>query len=271
VQLAAWLTPQPDTHAPWVLLLHGWLGDAQASYVLSLGAALHAQGYQVARLTLRDHGDTEHLNEGVFHSCLLDDVLSVALRLQQDYDMRDLSLAGFSLGGNFALRTAAAAPRSGLAVRKVVAVCPALDPLACDTALANGLPIYAQYFLAKWKRSLRRKQKLFPYRFDFSPWLGLPSITALTDALVKHYVGFADYRAYYQGYSVVDTALANITMPCEVLLSADDPIVPVVDAARLPTHPLLRVTSTPYGGHCGFITGWRAARWTDDWVVNKLA
>ncbi len=270
VRLQAWLTPQPDQRAPWVLLLHGWLGDAHANYVLSLGAALHAQGYQVVRLNLRDHGGTEHLNEGVFHSCLLDDVLSVALRLQQDHDMQDLSMAGFSLGGNFALRCAAHAARVGLVLRKVVAVCPALDPLACDTALTTGVPVYARYFLAKWKSSLRRKQQLFPHRYDFTPWLELPTLTTLTDALVKRYVGFADYQAYYAGYSVLGPVLATLTTPCDVLLSDDDPIVPSQGALQLPSNQLLRVMHTQHGGHCGFITGWRSARWVDQWVIDRL-
>lgn len=271
VRLSGYLSLQNDRQSRWVILLHGWLGDASSSYVLSLGAALYAQGYHVVRLNLRDHGGSEHLNPGVFHSCLLDDVLSVVRNLQQRYEMRDLSMAGFSLGGNFALRVAAKASTQGISLRQVAAICPAVDPYACDVALTNGLPIYAQYFLHKWKQSLRRKQQLFPDRYDFTPWLGCRSITDLTDGLVRRYVGFAGAREYYAGYSLLGETLQQLDVPSQILLSADDPIVPVSDAQRLPMRKSLQITQTQYGGHCGFITGWWPERWSDEWAVAALA
>ena len=51
------------------VLIHGWEGSANSLYVLSAAAYLHARGVEVFRLNLRDHGDTHHLNEDIFHSC----------------------------------------------------------------------------------------------------------------------------------------------------------------------------------------------------------
>ena len=66
-----------------VVLLHGWEGSANSLYVLSLGQYLFDRGYDVLRLNLRDHGDSHHLNEGIFHSCRIAEVVG-AVRCIQD-------------------------------------------------------------------------------------------------------------------------------------------------------------------------------------------
>ena len=38
-----------------VMIIHGWLGSADSSYVLSTAHTLQTAGFHVARLTLRDH------------------------------------------------------------------------------------------------------------------------------------------------------------------------------------------------------------------------
>ncbi|MEO7774059.1 MAG: alpha/beta fold hydrolase, partial [Steroidobacteraceae bacterium] len=92
-----------------VVLLHGWEGSADSMYILSLGQHLLLAGYAVVRLNLRDHGDTHHLNQDLFHSCRIEEVMGALLALQRQMQERALHLAGFSLGGNFFLRATALA------------------------------------------------------------------------------------------------------------------------------------------------------------------
>lgn len=256
--------------APWVILLHGWLGDAHSSYVLSLGTCLYARGYSVLRLNLRDHGGSEHLNPGLFHSCLLDEVVDAVRIFQQQQHIADLSLAGFSLGGNFALRVAARAHHAGIQLRQVVAICPALNPHASDAVLATGPAIYRHYFLSKWKRSLQRKQQLFPDRYDFAAALTTSSITELTERLVRQHAGFSSARDYYDGYSLLGDTLSELCVPSRLLIAEDDPIVPAGDARYLPDNPHLQITSSRFGGHCGFIASWSGRRWVNQWVIESL-
>ena len=65
---------------------------------------LFAAGFDVFRLNFRDHGDTHHLNPGLFHSCRLEEVVHALADLQDRLQARRWCLAGFSLGGNFSLR-----------------------------------------------------------------------------------------------------------------------------------------------------------------------
>lgn len=265
VRLTGWCSPQTTSAArqPWVVLLHGWLGSADSTYVLSLGALLYARGYNVFRLNFRDHGDSHHLNPGLFHSCLLDEVVHAVRAVQTRYDAQSLALAGFSLGGNFALRVAAQAPQAGLSLRRVVAISPAINPHATDVALAAGPPMYRQYFLKQWQQVLRLKQQSFPQQYDFDALLHSRSVTEVTAKLIASYSNFRDLTDYYDGYSLLGARLQNLTVPAHIVAALDDPIVPAADLEHLPQGGQLQITTTRHGGHCGFFTRMRGERWID--------
>lgn len=274
VRLTGWCSRQTTTAITdhrWVVLLHGWLGSADSTYVLSLGALLYERGYNVFRLNLRDHGDSHHLNAGLFHSCLLDEVTNAVRAVQVRYDAKHLSLAGFSLGGNFALRIAAQAPQVGLELQRVVAISPAINPHATDAALAIGPPIYRQYFLANWKQTLRLKQQSFPKHYDFDDLLQSRSVTELTGKLIRNYSSFGTLSEYYNGYSLLGARLRNLRTPAHIVAALDDPIVPAADIEHLPNIANLKILTTERGGHCGFFERLRGARWIDNKVAQLLS
>src|SRR5215467_13237813 len=76
IRLLGMHTPAPAASRGLAILLHGWEGSAEATYVLSVGATLHAAGFDVFRLNFRDHGDTYALNRELFHSCRIDEVVA---------------------------------------------------------------------------------------------------------------------------------------------------------------------------------------------------
>ena len=82
--------------------MDGWAAPISAT--LSTAHALQNAGFHVARLTLRDHGGTADLNEGLFHSAMTDEVVAAAEFIMDDFGCNTAGLVGFSMGGNFALR-----------------------------------------------------------------------------------------------------------------------------------------------------------------------
>ena len=115
--LAQRATPERLGRAPasrLAVLLHGWEGSADSLYVLSLGQQLLDRGFEVVRLNLRDHGESHHLNQEIFHSCRIAEVVGAVQRLQALNPGQGLNLVGFSLGGNFCLRVGARAAAAGL-------------------------------------------------------------------------------------------------------------------------------------------------------------
>lgn len=252
------------------VLLHGWEGSANSLYMLSLGQHLFAQGFDVVRLNLRDHGDSHHLNPGIFHSCRIDEVVGAVGRLQALYPQQALHLVGFSLGGNFCLRVAARARAAGIELARVVAVCPVLDPAHTMARLESGWVLYRRYFLWKWRRSLRRKQAAWPDIYDLTEALRLGTLTEMTAHLVTLFGDYPTVSDYLRGYAVVDGALAGIVHPTRIIAAADDPIIPAADLARLARPPALEITCTPLGGHCGYYEGGRGSTWIEREVLATL-
>jgi hypothetical protein len=251
------------------ILLHGWEGSAEATYVLSLGSLLLSRGYDVVRLNLRDHGATHHLNREIFHSCRLAEVVGATRALAQRFPGARLYLAGFSLGGNFMLRVAAD-PQAPEGVVGAVAVSPVLDPEVTLEALEAGPAIYHRSFVKRWSRSLRRKQRAWPEVHDFNAMLRLGRLRSMTAGLVAACTEFPSLAAYLDGYAVTGDRLSTLRVPATVLLAEDDPIVPAGDLSRLAASPLLTVVRTRYGGHCGFTSGVAGPSVADQFVLQQF-
>lgn len=250
------------------VLIHGWEGSSDSLYLMSTGAYLQARGYDVLRLNLRDHGPSHHLNPGLFHSNRINEVVGAVRRIQDMTPDLPLFLAGFSLGGNFALRVALRAPARNIRLRQAVAVCPVLEPAHTLAALENGWSLYRTYFLAKWRRSLRKKEQAFPDLYDFDDIEAYRTLTDLTAYFVEYYSGFPDLRSYLKGYSLTGDVLASLEVPCRIIASRDDPIIPAEDIERIARPGSLTVTLTEHGGHCGYIETFSMRSWAERQIAD---
>ena len=252
------------------ILVHGWEGCADSTYLVSTGELLHRAGYAVARLNLRDHGGTHDLNEEIFHANRIDEVVGAVAALSSAIPHRRLFLIGFSLGGNFALRVGLRAPGEGLAIDRIVAVNPALDPPSTLMAI-DRYPLYRRHFLQRWRRSLERKQEAFPERYDFTAVQSLQTVRALSEQVIPRYTPFATLDEYFAGYTLRGEHLAEIGVPTTIVTAADDPIVSIVDFRTLPRTPALSVEIQPSGGHCGYILGPTLRSWLESRIATILA
>ncbi|MFZ5565173.1 MAG: YheT family hydrolase [Thermodesulfobacteriota bacterium] len=272
VRLQGFYSPQPDEAGRGlVILIHGWEGSADSMYLVSAAGCLYNQGLDVFRLNLRDHGNSHHLNPGLFHSCRIDEVTGAVKRICADLSGgRPAFLAGFSLGGNFALRVALRAPGRGFVLDKVVAVCPVLHPPTSMASLESGWFGYHYYFIRKWKQSLRKKQALFPDLYDFNDPAIFKSLSSITACMVKKHTDFPDLLTYLNGYAITGDVLAGLSVSCHIIASKDDPIIPSRDYKNLARPQSLTITLTDRGGHCGFLTGPGMRSWADKALASIL-
>jgi len=270
VRLLGHFSAQAGQSRGLVALLHGWEGSAAASYVLSTGGLLYDAGFDVFRLNFRDHGDTFALNRELFHSCRIDEVVGAVRRITADHPAPRTFLVGHSLGGNFALRVAARAPAAGIELTRVVAICPVLRPQSTMRALEEGLWVYREYFLRRWRRSLLAKAECFPDLYDFGDLRRLSTLTATTEFFATRYAGFPDLDTYLAGYAVTGDALAKLAVPTRIIAAADDPVIPIEDLADIAITDNLTVDVFPRGGHCAFIENYRLRSWLDRAVLAEL-
>lgn len=260
-----------DQARPLVVLIHGWEGCVDSLYLLSAASALYQAGFDVFRLHLRDHGPTHHLNRALFHANRLQEVVNALADLQARTTPSRFFLAGFSLGGNFALRVAAT-DNTSLHLDAVIGVSPVLEPKHTLIALEEGLPLYRSYFLKKWRRSLGNKARHYPDLVDLRELQALPNnMTRMTEYFVARHTDYPSPDAYFNGYALTDDRLDQIRMPTWLVMADDDPVNPVADLDRVQGNALLRVVRTRYGGHCGFIADWRLNSWVDGFLVQRFA
>src|SRR5258708_2468359 len=93
-------------NCPTLLALHGLNGSSDAHYMRGLASKAFARGMNVVRLNQRNCGGTEHLSAGLFHSGLTADAARVVHELATVDGLPAIAIAGYSLGGNLALKLA---------------------------------------------------------------------------------------------------------------------------------------------------------------------
>jgi predicted alpha/beta-fold hydrolase len=263
-------TVQPKSRGL-AVLFHGWEGSVDSTYVLQTGSRLLADGWDIFRLNFRDHGDSHSLNEALFHSCRIDEVIHALGDIAQRWPARPMAIAGFSLGGNFALRAALQTSRFGIPLSYVLAVCPIVDPGEGLFSLEESAPwFYQAYFMHKWRRSLQAKQAAFPQHEYFELTELKQNLRGLTEAMVLRHTDFKTLQQYLDGYSVAGDALMAMQIPATILTARDDPVIPVNAFERLQVPANVELDIAEHGGHCGFIRGYGMTSFTDDYIAARF-
>tara|TARA_R110001583_G_scaffold22377_7_gene84023 strand:- start:25084 stop:26088 length:1005 start_codon:yes stop_codon:yes gene_type:complete len=250
------------------IILHGWEGSSDSSYVLSCGQKLLDDGFDVFRLNLRDHGQSHHLNKALFNSSRLEEVLESVKYICQHFGGEHNILCGYSLGGNFSLRVANVAREEQVPLHQVIAISPLLHPHTTMFALNNGVPIYEKYFVKKWKRSLFTKLKYHP-EYNYAEKLKtLKSLDDMNDYFVASQTEFKSTLAYFDAYSILGDALSKLSIPTTIITSRDDPMIPSEQLDKLYPSDWLSIDLQNHGGHCAFIKNWKFESWVSERIVE---
>jgi len=241
---------------PLLILLHGLEGSSTAHYMRGIADKAYRDGFNVIRLNQRNCGGTEHLADGLYHSGLTHDARVVLDDAVQRERISSVVVAGYSLGGNLALKLAGdfgdAAPA---ALRGVAAVSPVLDLEACVQALEGPANMVYQWnFVRGLKARMRRKHQCFPDRFPVDRLDSIRTVRQFDAAFTAPHFGFASAEDYYHRASAL-RVVDRIRVPALVITAEDDPFVPAgpFRRAELTGNPFVRLHITRHGGHCGFL------------------
>jgi uncharacterized protein len=262
--------PDPKT-CPGMILVHGLEGSSDSNYMLGTAEKAFVAGFNVVRLNQRNCGGTEKLTPTLYNSGLSGDYRAVVKELIERDGLSEIFAVGFSMGGNLVLKMAgdmgADAPAQ---LRGVMAICPSLNLASCADAV--GAPrnfIYQWHFVKRLKGRMRYKASLYPDLYVVDGMRGIRSVRKFDDAITAKYCGFESAADYYAKSSASRVAAA-IRVPALVLISQDDPMIPIEpfrDPALL-GNPSIQVLETRYGGHCAYIAkGDRPDRF---WAETKI-
>jgi len=259
----------PLARSALVILLHGWEGSSRSAYMVTTAANLLAQGFDVLRVNLRDHGDSHHLNRELFNSTRSPEVASALQGFIDDETYQTIFLAGFSLGGSFALRIAADRGEE-LGLKACIAIAPPTDPAHAMDALNTGFFAYERYFFKRWHESLRRKLECFP-ELDYAADLArAKSLDDLNRLFIPSHTIYERVEDYFAAYALVDDRLSSMALPAYLIAAEDDPIIPIADLARIEPIENLHIETCSYGGHCGFIQNLAAHSWAETRIQQLL-
>lgn len=272
VRLTGMHSRQPESVSPrgLALLIHGWEGCHDSVYLYSMACALYEAGYNVFRLNLRDHGGTHHLNEELFHSARMDEVLGAVRTVQAMDGAQPLYVIGFSLGGNFALRVGLQGPAKGVNPALSIGISPAINPGATLQAIDDGPFLFRMYFLDKWRKTLDAKKAAWPH-YDFSDFLPMKRFVDITAKFVEEYTEYGKYENYLAQYTLTPEMLMASPSPLAVITSQDDTVIPFHHFDGLAVKgSVVSYLPTAHGGHCGFIENLRLSCWAENRVLELL-
>ncbi|HLU48476.1 MAG TPA: alpha/beta fold hydrolase, partial [Planctomycetota bacterium] len=121
-----------------VVLIHGLAGCHESAYLVRVAAKLVRRGMRAVRLNLRGCGSGAGLARGIFHSGQSDDLRQTIEALRARGQGSRVSVIGFSLGGNIALKLAGELGERGPElVDRVLAVCPPADLERCANLISR--------------------------------------------------------------------------------------------------------------------------------------
>jgi predicted alpha/beta-fold hydrolase len=187
---------------------------------------------------------------------LTHDPLFVMRELIRTEGVRQLAVAGYSLGGNLTLKLAGELGADELPELKAVcAVSPTMDLAACVEALERKSNLAYEFnFVRNLKARMRRKAAAYPDSFPLDPLPRIWTVRQFDEAYTAPHHGFQDASDYYHRASAL-RVVEHIRVPALILTAEDDPFVPTRpfydEAVR--RNPAITVVVTPHGGHCAFV------------------
>jgi len=254
-----------------LVMVHGLEGSSDAGYARSLAQAALLAGWATHRFNMRSCGGTERSSgKTLYHSGQTSDLLAVIRQLPNS---TPVFLAGFSLGGNVALKLAGELGDSAKdLIAGVAAVSTPIDLAACARRLQHPSNfIYARRFLKRLKERIRLKEQLSPGSFHLEELPGVKTIYQFDDRFTAQSFGFGTADNYYASQSS-NQFLDRIRVPTLLVQAKDDPLIPfeVYRHPAFSSNPYLRLVTVEQGGHLGFLSSRPPRFWLDrillDWM-----
>jgi predicted alpha/beta-fold hydrolase len=255
-----------------LVIWHGMEGSTASAYMLTTADKAFRAGFNVVRVNFRNCGGSEHLSPTLYHGGLTSDLRVVIDELIARDGLTRIFIAGFSLGGNMALKLAGEYGDNPPAeVKAVCTVSPSISMRAsCDLLMRRRNWIYQQDFLRRLRHRIRVKEKLFPDLYDSTGLGRIRSIEQFDNRYIAPMFGFENADDYYAKASSLPF-IGRIRIPTLMIHSQDDPFIPFgpLRDPSIAANPYVLMIATEHGGHVAFMS----ANPRDEdrfWAENRL-
>lgn len=236
------------------ILLHGLEGNAQRVYIKGQAKILVENGWDVVAMNHRGCSGEENLRYLSYNSGRTEDLESLIDHVIKLDRYEEITLIGFSLGGNLVLKYLGERNTFPKQLKKGVAIS---SPLHLEGAL-HALQrrenlIYHTTFLNDLRNKYKRKMERFPNKMNAAELKKIKSLLAFDHLYTAKAHGFDDAFDYYSKSSSLQF-LPNITLPVLILNAKNDSFL----CDRSYPYSLAKKSKSVYletpnnGGHVGF-------------------
>jgi len=236
------------------ILLHGLEGNAQRVYIKGQGRILTENGLDVIAMNYRGCSEEDNLLYESYNSGRTDDLEMLLNFILEKDQYTEISIIGFSLGGNLLLKYLGehtALPKElihGVAISAPIHLKGSLDQL-----LKTENWIYSTVFLKSLREKYKRKISKFPDKMSYSDYKKIKTLYDFDNLYTAPAHDFKNADDYYQKNSSIQF-LPNIKIPVLILNAQNDPFLssqcyPLEIAEKSNT---LFLETPIYGGHVGF-------------------
>jgi hypothetical protein len=267
-----------------VILLHGFCGNHASPYMQRLAKKLGQRSVRAIRMDFRGFGDSTYVSRSHLYGGCSHDVESVVQHVHELSPESNLSLVGYSIGGNILMKLlgewGSSYPEY---IDGAVAVSPPVDLVYASWNLRKwGNRFYEANFVNTLKRTLTQRRKKVSGLLD-TGMKPLPNrLMQWDEQLTAPIWGFDSATDYYEKCSA-GPLLGQVQVPTLMLWAKDDPIVPNDSYQRFGLSRSIEILETEHGGHLGFVgrrsgdddrfwMDWRILEWLNiQWLASKDA
>ncbi|MFD3276391.1 YheT family hydrolase [Aquirufa echingensis] len=247
---------------PLLIVSHGLEGSSRRHYVTGLIRAMPE--VNALAWNYRSCSGDPNRNLRFYHSGATDD-LDFVIQQAVARGVKDIYLAGFSLGGNLSLIWLGEnAKKASQFVRKAVAFSVPLHLSSSSQQLTRWENrLYTHRFLQTLLEKVTEKSARYP--MDITPSM-LTSIRSLYDfdnVITGPLHGFKDAEEYYERNSSL-YFLADIQVPTLIVNAKNDPFLSQECLPEQIDSDFVRIELPDSGGHCGFYPrNYRGQTWAE--------
>jgi uncharacterized protein len=244
-----------------VVLIHGLEGSSNSKYIVGSSNFLNHNGFDIVVINLRGCSGESNRYFKAYHTGETGDLAFVLKHIENNYSYNNISLLGFSLGGNIVLKYAGEQKENiSPLIQKIIAVSPPCDLKGSSRVLSKKSNlIYMKRFLKTLVHKAILKGERFPnQKLNTEKLLKAKNFADFDNLFTAPSFGFKDAEDYWKKASC-KPLLKDIKVKSFLLTAKNDPFLSesCFPSKIAEKHQYLHLEITKTGGHIGFIKSFK--------------
>ncbi|MEN9385555.1 MAG: hypothetical protein RLZZ185_296 [Bacteroidota bacterium] len=247
---------------PLLIVSHGLEGDSRRHYITGLIRSF--PDFHALAWNYRSCSGDPNRNLRFYHSGATDD-LDFVIQEALSRGVKDIYLAGFSLGGNLSLKWLGEnGKKASQFVRKAVAFSVPLHLSSSSQQLTRWENrLYTHRFLQTLLEKVTEKSARYPQDITPSMLASIRSLYEFDNVITGPLHGFKDAEDYYERNSSL-YFLSGIRVPTLIVNAKNDPFLSQECLPEQIDSDFVQIELPDSGGHCGFYpSNYRGQTWAE--------